>query len=32
VHAHRSPIQLRFLEQLKHRNVIRVGILYLVVC
>src|SRR6267378_3147381 len=32
VHAHRSAIQFRFLEQLKHRNVIRVGILYLVVC
>jgi serine/threonine-protein kinase len=32
VHAHQSPIQFRFLEQLKHRNVIRVGILYLVVC
>jgi TolB-like protein len=32
VHAHHSVIQFRFLEQLKHRNVIRVGILYLVVC
>ncbi len=32
VHAHQSPIQFQFLEQLKHRNVIRVGILYLVVC
>jgi adenylate cyclase len=32
VHAHQSPVQFRFLEQLKHRNVIRVGILYLVVC
>jgi len=32
VHAHVSPVQFRFLEQLKHRNVIRVGILYLVVC
>lgn len=32
VHAHHSAIQFRFLEQLKHRNVIRVGILYLVVC
>src|SRR6202171_6004911 len=32
VHAHQLPVQLRFLEQLKHRNVIRVGILYLVVC
>jgi adenylate cyclase len=31
-HAHHSPIQFRFLEQLKRRNVIRVGILYLVVC
>jgi adenylate cyclase len=32
VHAHQSPVQFQFLEQLKHRNVIRVGILYLVVC
>jgi adenylate cyclase len=32
VHAHHSTIPRRFLEQLKHRNVIRVGILYLVVC
>ena len=32
VHAHHSAIQFQFLEQLKHRNVIRVGILYLVVC
>jgi len=32
VHAHHSANQFRFLEQLKHRNVIRVGILYLVVC
>ena len=32
VHAHHSVIQFRFLEQLKHRNVIRIGILYLVVC
>jgi TolB-like protein/Tfp pilus assembly protein PilF len=32
VHAHHSTIQFRFLEQLKHRNVIRVGILYLVMC
>jgi adenylate cyclase len=32
VHAHHSAIQFRFLEQLKRRNVIRVGILYLVVC
>jgi len=32
VHAHHSAINFRFLEQLKHRNVIRVGILYLVVC
>src|SRR5260370_40154761 len=32
VHAYHSAIQFRFLEQLKHRNVIRVGILYLVVC
>jgi adenylate cyclase len=32
VHAHHSALQFRFLEQLKRRNVIRVGILYLVVC
>jgi TolB-like protein len=32
VHAHHSAIPFRFLEQLKHRNVIRVGILYLVAC
>ncbi len=32
VHAHHPTIQLRFLEQLKHRNIIRVGILYLVAC
>jgi len=32
VHAHHSAINLRFLEQLKHRNIIRVGILYLVAC
>src|SRR5438105_4262303 len=32
VHVHHSALQFRFLEQLKHRNVIRVGILYLVVC
>jgi TolB-like protein len=32
VHAHHSAIKLPFFEQLKHRNVIRVGILYLVVC
>lgn len=32
MHAHHSPIQFRFFEQLKHRNVIRLGILYLVVC
>jgi adenylate cyclase len=31
-HGHHPRIELRFLEQLKHRNVIRVGILYLVVC
>jgi adenylate cyclase len=30
-HAHRPRIEFRFLEQLKRRNVIRVGILYLVV-
>jgi hypothetical protein len=32
VHAHHSAINFRYLEQLKHRNVIRVGILYLVAC
>lgn len=32
VHAHHSAIQFRFLEQLKHRNVIRVAILYLSRC
>jgi adenylate cyclase len=32
VHAHHSAIHFRFLEQLKHRNIIRVGILYLVTC
>jgi adenylate cyclase len=32
LHAHHSAIQFRFLEQLKHRNIIRVGILYLVAC
>jgi adenylate cyclase len=32
VHAHHPTMQLRFLEQLKHRNIIRVGILYLVAC
>jgi adenylate cyclase len=32
VHAHHPRIEFRFLEQLKHRNVIRVGILYLLVC
>src|SRR5258708_31702912 len=32
VHAHHAAIQVRFLEQLKHRNIIRVGILYLVAC
>jgi TolB-like protein/Tfp pilus assembly protein PilF len=31
-HAHHSTIEFRFLQQLKQRNVIRVGILYLVVC
>jgi TolB-like protein/tetratricopeptide (TPR) repeat protein len=31
VHAHHPAVQLRVLEKLKHRNVIRVGILYLVV-
>ena len=31
-HSHHPRIALRFLEQLKHRNVIRVGILYLVAC
>ncbi len=32
VHAHHSAIDFRFLEQLKHRNIIRVAILYLVAC
>src|SRR6266853_379555 len=32
LHAHHLANQFRFLEQLKHRNVIRVAILYLVVC
>jgi TolB-like protein len=32
VHAHHPAVQFRFLEQLKHRNIIRVGILYLVAC
>src|SRR5260370_1476574 len=32
VHAHHPTIQFRFLEQLKHRNIIRIGILYLVAC
>ena len=32
VHAHHGATRFQFLEQLKHRNVIRVGILYLVVC
>jgi TolB-like protein len=32
VHAHHPLIQFRFFEQLKHRNIIRVGILYLVAC
>jgi adenylate cyclase len=32
MHVHRPRIQLRFFEQLKHRNIIRVGILYLVAC
>src|SRR5260370_35358586 len=31
-HSHHPRISFRFLEQLKHRNVIRVGILYLVLC
>jgi adenylate cyclase len=31
-HGHRPRIEFRFLEHLKHRNVIRVGILYLLVC
>ena len=31
-HAHHPLVHFRLLEQLKHRNVIRVGILYLVVC
>jgi len=32
VHAHHPMIQFRFFEQLKHRNIIRVGVLYLVAC
>jgi adenylate cyclase len=32
VHAHHPTIRFRFLEQLKHRNIIRVAILYLVAC
>jgi len=32
VHVHHPATQFRILEQLKHRNVIRVGILYLVAC
>jgi adenylate cyclase len=32
MHVHHSAIDFRFLEQLKHRNVIRVAILYLVAC
>jgi len=31
-HGHHPALEFRFLEQLKHRNVIRVGILYLLVC
>jgi adenylate cyclase len=31
-HAHHPLVHFRLFEQLKHRNVIRVGILYLVVC
>jgi adenylate cyclase len=31
-HGHHPAIAFRFLDQLKHRNVIRAGILYLVVC
>ena len=31
-HAHRSAIRFPFLEQLQRRNVIRVGILYLIAC
>jgi len=30
--VHHSALQFRFLEQLKQRNVIRVAVLYLVVC
>ena len=32
MHAHHPATKFRFLEQLKHRNVIRVAILYLVAC
>jgi adenylate cyclase len=31
-HRHHSVLQWQFLEQLKRRNVVRVGILYLAVC
>ncbi len=31
-HAHHPRVHFRVWEQLKHRNVIRVGILYMVVC
>jgi adenylate cyclase len=31
-HAHQPHIEFRFFEQLKHRNVVRVAVLYLVVC
>src|SRR6266481_8006732 len=30
--GHHPALEFRFLKELKHRNVIRVGILYLVVC
>jgi adenylate cyclase len=31
-HVHHPHIELKFLEELKHRNVVRVALLYLVVC
>jgi adenylate cyclase len=31
-HGHHPSVEFRFLDELKHRNIVRVGILYLVVC
>jgi len=31
-HAHHPRFEFRLLDELKHRNIVRVGILYLVVC